>query len=340
MSMFGKNGSKLVGTKEDDEKQTMVDELRQQFEAGKSSHAIIDSNNESEEDISDEVKDNIKVKTSEYSEEKDKVESEVTEEQEVQHVNDFHDDVDEQQSEEVVSINEGSHSIPIHSESEYKEEQQSEQKHDVEHERQSHYKTYDKKSFEDIKVERTHTHEPISIEDYKSENQYTLASLNEAEQATFYVDAAFVDWFLNDISEYDDTLENRKLFAINRLTQTFLIERANKKIQESNKNVEDGKQEALGVVDRGGFLTVYKDYINTNLQFLIDAIRFYDGKNGESVDGSNWTLINENDYLRQLIIFSSRGPEYVQKKYPDYQDAIDRMINKITDDDIHVGYSK
>ena len=142
----------------------------------------------------------------------------------------------------------------------------------------------------------------------------------------YKVHMAFVDWFIHDVPlNAHDSLENRKITAINMLTQQYLMDKLSK---DSNTKSED-----METFDQGGFLTEYHDYINKNIAYLINAIQFYNGSEN-SIDGSNWIATDEREYLRRLALIAFHGKDYINKTHSSYKAAIQRLIDEIQNDNV------
>lgn len=173
-----------------------------------------------------------------------------------------------------------------------------------------------------------------------------LATVNNVIESNyvFDVDAAFVDWFTNDLPVTAgenglDSLRNRKVIAMHSLTKTYL------KILLALDGSQDGKPkrfEDLTADDidklklsKGGFLTIYSSYIFNNIDYLLTAIHFYNGNINE-VEKSNWNEINTSDYLQKLYSIAIHGSEYVHAHNNDYENAIVRMSKGVKNGNIRL----
>lgn len=160
----------------------------------------------------------------------------------------------------------------------------------------------------------------------------------------FDVDAAFVDWFTNDLPVTAgenglDSLRNRKVIAMHSLTKTYLkiLLALDGNKEQSPKKFEDLTSEDIDKMklSKGGFLTIYSDYIFNNIDYLLTAIRFYNG-NINQVEDSNWHEINTSAYLQKLYSIAIHGSEYVHAHNNDYENAIVRMSKGVKNGNIRL----
>lgn len=142
----------------------------------------------------------------------------------------------------------------------------------------------------------------------------------------FKLDAAFIDWFMHDlpVDNKPGSLATRKIIAINKLTSTNLSY-----LTAKNSNFRP---------DNGGFLTVYHKYIINNIEFLINAIQFYNGSE-TSTENSNWIDTDTDKYFTRLTMMSVQGNDYITKEHSDYANAIERLIRNINDKKIKIDYT-
>lgn len=160
-------------------------------------------------------------------------------------------------------------------------------------------------------------------------NHLRLVPTDDDAQTTFEVDAAFADWFINDVISLTDKntvadIEGHKCEAISYLTSVYLLTSG-----YSNNNTKK--------LDNGGFLTEYSEYIRDNIYYLIQAILAYNG-NEDNQLGTTWSIVNSADYLHRLSLMAFEGPEAVNKKHADYKRAIQNFISTVADNDITINY--
>lgn len=182
-------------------------------------------------------------------------------------------------------------------------------------------------TYEEQQSEEKHSNAGVDL--YELEPSKLSVVDNVIEQNyVFDVDEAFVDWFTNDLpvtagSNGADNLRNRKLIAMHQLTKTYLKIFVALTNENGAKKFEDLDIDKLNL-SKGGFLTIYSSYIYNNIDYLLTAIRFYNG-NINNVQHSNWHEINTSEYLQKLYSIAIHGSEYVHKNNYDYENAIVRM---------------
>lgn len=161
--------------------------------------------------------------------------------------------------------------------------------------------------------------------------QQNAQSLHYNQDTVFEIEASFADWFLHDLKKQkpNESLERRKLYAINYLTKSYLVSQLKNKNKDKNYDI-----------DNGGFFTLYEDYINKNVFNLIDAVRMFNGTDSNKLeDNGNWKIVNSSSYFQELILIAAKGKDYIKTNHASYEDAVDRMIKNIADDNIRVDFN-
>lgn len=151
----------------------------------------------------------------------------------------------------------------------------------------------------------------LTAENFGEVSQTALISDGNSIYYQFEVEAAFADWFEHDAvhstKEVETDLDKKKVWAINRLTRTFLLRKMS---SEADKKLDDG-----------GFLTIYHDLVENNILYLVEAIQMY--------NGHNWKIVNEDEYNRRLMLLAIKGDEYVKSNHADYQRAIKSLVSSL-----------
>lgn len=151
----------------------------------------------------------------------------------------------------------------------------------------------------------------LSAENFGEVSQKALISDGNSIYYQFEVEAAFADWFEHDAvhstKEVETDLDKKKVWAINRLTRTFLLRKMS---SEADKKLDDG-----------GFLTIYHNLVENNILYLVEAIQMY--------NGHNWKIVNEDEYNRRLMLLAIKGDEYVKSNHADYQRAIKSLVTSL-----------
>lgn len=151
----------------------------------------------------------------------------------------------------------------------------------------------------------------LTAENFGDVSQTALISDGNSIYYQFEVEAAFADWFEHDAvhstKEVETDLDKKKVWAINRLTRTFLLRKMS---SEADKKLDDG-----------GFLTIYHDLVENNILYLVEAIQMY--------NGHNWKIVNEDEYNRRLMLLAIKGDEYVKSNHADYQRAIKSLVSNL-----------
>lgn len=151
----------------------------------------------------------------------------------------------------------------------------------------------------------------LTAENFGEVSQAVLISDGNSIYYQFEVEAAFADWFEHDAvhstKEAETDLDKKKVWAINRLTRTFLLRKMS---SEADKKL-----------DNGGFLTIYHDLVENNILYLVEAIQMY--------NGHNWKIVNEDEYNRRLMLLAIKGDEYVKSNHADYQRAIKSLVSSL-----------
>lgn len=151
----------------------------------------------------------------------------------------------------------------------------------------------------------------LTAENFGEVSQTALISDGNSIYYQFEVEAAFADWFEHDAvhstKEVETDLDKKKVWAINRLTRTFLLRKMS---SEADKKLDDG-----------GFLTIYHNLVENNILYLVEAIQMY--------NGHNWKIVNEDEYNRRLMLLAIKGDEYVKSNHADYQRAIKSLVSSL-----------